>query len=246
MRYPDNPRDQFDWLLNQAERHIRARQVSDRSLKLWRNRAVDWLKQNSPKTSLARELLTVPIHNIQRSLKILLKAQPTIPFVAKASTVTPPHHANTKKVFIVHGHDDGLKNAVARFLSRIGLSPVILHELPNRGRTIIEKFMDHSDVGFAVVLLTADDKGGLANASSEELGFRARQNVVMELGFFLGRLGRDRVAAIYDERVEMPSDYRGVLFLPYDRAGMWQHSLVKEIKAVGIQVDANRLYRSVR
>ena len=246
MGYPDSPNDQFEWLLNQAERNIRARQVSDRTLKLWRNRAVDWLKQNSPRTDLARELLTVPIHSIQRGLKILLKAQPTIPFVRKTSTVAAPHPSNTRKVFIVHGHDDALKNAVARFLSRVGLSPVILHELPNRGRTIIEKFIDHSDVGFAVVLLTADDKGGLAAASSNEFGFRARQNVVMELGFFLGRLGRDRVAAIYDERVEMPSDYKGVLFLPYDKAGMWQHSLVKEIKAAGILVDANKLYRTSR
>lgn len=243
-RYPEDPKDQFEWLLNQAERYIRARKVSDRSLKLWRNRAVDWLKQNSPQTSLARELLTVPIHSTQRGLKILLKAQPTISFVKKASTPMPPHPSNTKKVFIVHGHDEGLKNAVARFLSRVGLSPIILHELPNRGRTIIEKFIDHSDVGFAVVLLTADDKGGVATASSDDLGFRARQNVVMELGFFLGRLGRDRVAAIYDERVEMPSDYRGVLFLPYDRAGMWRHALIKEIKAAGIPIDANRLYRT--
>jgi predicted nucleotide-binding protein len=244
MRYPDSPQDQFEWLINQAERHIMARQVSDRTLKLWRKRAVDWLKQNSPKTYLARELLTVPLHSSQRSLKILLKAQSTVPFVNKRVSPAPPHPANTKKVFIVHGHDDVLKNALARFLQRIGLTPVILHEQPNRGRTIIEKFIDHSDVGFAVVLLTPDDKGGIATANSKELEFRARQNVVMELGFFLGILGRERVAAIYDERVEMPSDYKGVLFLPYDKAGMWQHSLIKEIKAAGIPVDANKLYRT--
>lgn len=244
MRYPETPHDQFEWLVNQAERHIRARQVSERTLRIWRNRAVDWLKQNSPKTYLARELLTVPIHNSQRSLKILLKAQSTVPFVSKRVSPTPPHPANTKKVFIVHGHDDVLKNALARFLQRVGLTPVILHEQPNRGRTIIEKFIDHSDVGFAVVLLTPDDKGGVATATSEDLEFRARQNVVMELGFFLGILGRERVAAIYDERVEMPSDYKGVLFLPYDKAGMWQHSLIKEIKAAGIPVDANKLYRT--
>jgi predicted nucleotide-binding protein len=246
MAYPDKPKDQYEWLINQAERYIRARKVSDRSLKLWRNRAVDWLKQNSPKTYLARELLIVPIHSIQRGLKILLKAQPTIPFVGKTSALAPPHPSNTRRVFIVHGHDDGLKNSVARFLTSVGLTPVILHELPNRGRTIIEKFIDHSDVGFAVVLLTADDKGGSATTSTEDFVFRARQNVVMELGFFLGRLGRDRVAAIYDERVEMPSDYKGVLFLPHDKAGMWQHLLVKEIKAAGIPVDANKLYRTLR
>lgn len=150
---------------------------------------------------------------------------------------------NAKKIFIVHGHDDGLKNTVARFLTALGLRPIILHEQPSRGQTIIEKFEHHSDVGFAVVLLTPDDKGGLASQSSAEYVLRARQNVVMELGYFLGRLGRRYVAAIYDERVEMPSDYRGVAFIPYDPAGNWKHSLLQEIKAAGIPVDANRIYR---
>ncbi len=79
---------------------------------------------------------------------------------------------------------------MAHLISRIGLEPIILHEQPNRGRTIIEKFFDHSDVGFTVVLLSPDDKSGLASESPDKYKFRARQNVIMELGFFLGRLGR--------------------------------------------------------
>lgn len=152
-----------------------------------------------------------------------------------------PKHKNTKKVFIVHGRDDALKNSVARFLKRLGLEPVILHQQPNKGRTIIEKFLDHSDVGFAVVLLTPDDRGGVADAAPETFRPRARQNVILELGFFLGSLGRDHVAAIYDSDVEMPSDYSGVLFLPYDNAGEWQFPLLTEIQAAGIAIDVNRI-----
>jgi predicted nucleotide-binding protein len=243
MRYPESASDQFEWLVNQAERHIRKGNASERALKSWRNRAVDWLKQNSPKAFLARELLTVPLNNTQRSLKVLLRAQATVPLIKTNRVAAPPHPSNVRKVFVVHGHDENLKNAVARFLTRLGLKPIVLHEQPNRGRTIIEKFLDYSDVGFAVVLLTADDVGGSAETKPYKLSFRARQNVVMELGFFLGTLGRTRVAAIYDNGVEMPSDYSGVLFVPHDKRGAWQYELAKEINAAGISVDGNRLLR---
>ena len=65
----------------------------------------------------------------------------------------------TNKVFIVHGHDEGMREAVARFLERIGFEAIILHEQANQGRTVIEKIVTHGDVGFAVVLLTPDDDG---------------------------------------------------------------------------------------
>lgn len=220
---------------------MRRRQVAFRSFKQWNKRATDWLKQNAPNSGLSDSLLIVPIHKIQRSLAILLRARSVVPFLRDAPGIVPPKPKNTKKVFIVHGHNDRLKNAVAHLISRLDLEPIILHEQANKGRTIIEKFFDHSDVGFAVVLLTPDDKGGLATDSAEKYKFRARQNVIMELGFFLGRLGRERVAAIFDSGVEMPSDYSGVLFLPYDDAGTWQFSLAKEIRAAGIPVDLNKL-----
>ena len=94
----------------------------------------------------------------------------------------------TKEVFVVHGKDDGAKETVARFLTKLGLEPIVLHEQPNQGRTIIEKFEQYAKVGFAVVLLTPDD----SCADADQPGIsrpRPRQNVILELGFFLGKLG---------------------------------------------------------
>jgi predicted nucleotide-binding protein len=132
---------------------------------------------------------------------------------------------------------------VARTLARLDLEPIILHEQPNRGRTIIEKFEDYADVSFAVVLLTPDDMGYAASEDPSTARARARQNVILELGFFLGRLGRERVVALYtgDETFEKPSDYEGVLFIPVDTSGRWQFDLVRELAACGIEVDANKI-----
>jgi len=107
------------------------------------------------------------------------------------------------KVFIIHGRDDGCKETVARFVEKLGLDPVILHEQANKGMTLIEKFEHHAEVGFAIALLTPDDVGGLAD-DSENLKPRARQNVVLELGYFMGILGRQRVCALTRGDVEIP------------------------------------------
>lgn len=144
-----------------------------------------------------------------------------------------------KKVFIVHGHDHGLKNTVARFLERLGLEPIILHEQPNEGRTIIEKFSDHADVSYAIALFTPDDFGGNAQTPDTRRP-RARQNVVFEFGYFVGTLGRRFTCALVGKGVERPSDYDGVLYIPVDDADHWRFDLVKELRAVGFDVDANR------
>jgi predicted nucleotide-binding protein len=146
--------------------------------------------------------------------------------------------SDSRNVFLVHGRDDAVTASVARFLERLDLHPIILHEQPNMGRTVIEKFEAHSDVGFAVVLLTPDDVGGLASAG--ELKPRARQNVILELGYFIGKLGRSRVCALYVEGVEIPSDIHGVLYVAYDNANGWRLKLAHEIRAAGITVDLNR------
>jgi len=146
--------------------------------------------------------------------------------------------SNQTDVFVVHGRDGEAKEAVARFLSNLGLSPIVLHEQPNEGRTIIEKFERNARVGFAVVLLTPDDIGGLPDAKPSLLP-RARQNVVLELGYFMGRLGRDRVCALVKEGVELPSDIAGVVYVPLDIGGAWKMALVRELKACGFEVDAN-------
>jgi predicted nucleotide-binding protein len=143
------------------------------------------------------------------------------------------------KVFVVHGHDGDVKYQVAEFLQKItGERPVILHEQPDSGRTIIEKFEGHaSEAGFAVVLLTADDMGRAIDETTPRP--RARQNVVLELGFFIGRLGRGRVISLHEAGVELPSDLNGVLYKPL--TGNWHTALAGELRAAGIEVDLGKL-----
>jgi predicted nucleotide-binding protein len=142
-------------------------------------------------------------------------------------------------VFVVHGHSEVFKEQVARFFdTATDLEPIILHEQANSGRTIIEKFEDYAGkAAFAVVLLTADDEGGIRG--SAERGLRARQNVVFELGFFIAALGRSRVAVLYEEGVELPSDMSGVLYTALDVGGAWKLALGKELRAAKLRVDLN-------
>jgi len=151
-----------------------------------------------------------------------------------------PAALSGEKVFIVHGHDEAAREMTARFLERLGLKPIILHEQPNMGKTIIEKLEHYSDVGYAVVLLTPDDEGR-KKADREVLRDRARQNVMLELGYFTGRLGRNRVCALHRGSVEIPTDYLGVLYLPLDEGEGWKFRLAKELKAAGFNVDMNKV-----
>jgi predicted nucleotide-binding protein len=142
-------------------------------------------------------------------------------------------------VFLVHGHDDAAKETAARFLERFDLNVIILHEQPNLGRTIIEKFEDYTNVGYAVVLLTPDDVGRGCDEKTEQS--RSRQNVILELGYFLGVLGRTRVCALKTEGVEVPSDLSGVLYVLLDDAGTWRLKLATEIRGAGIEIDLNKV-----
>lgn len=150
----------------------------------------------------------------------------------------------SRRVFIVHGHDGELKNELARLLDRLQFEPVILHELADRGDTIFAKLTgEMSDVGFAFVLLTPDDVGGTGPAT-DALRPRARQNVVFEHGMFVGHLRSDRVCAITKGEVELPSDLHGVLYKPIHSGGSLASitfDIVKELRAAGYDVDANRL-----
>jgi predicted nucleotide-binding protein len=143
------------------------------------------------------------------------------------------------RIFVVHGHNGDVKLQLAEFLERItGERPIILHEQAHSGRTIIEMFEDYaSEAGFAVVLLTADDAGNAKGATTPSA--RARQNVVFELGFFFGKLGRSRVIGLYEDGVELPSDINGVLYTPL--TGNWHTELVRELQAAGINVDLSKL-----
>ena len=149
----------------------------------------------------------------------------------------------SNKIFIVHGHNEEIKQAVARTVEKIDLKPIILHEQPNKGRTIIEKFEDYSDVNFAIVLLSPDDIAYSKDKPPEDKEFRARQNVIFELGFFVGKLGREHVFILYKEEknFKIPSDYSGICYTPYDNKGQWRFDLVGELKSCKYNVDANKL-----
>ncbi|MFT3988671.1 TIR domain-containing protein [Aestuariivirga sp.] len=149
--------------------------------------------------------------------------------------------SNSRKVFIVHGHDDGAKESVARFIENLGFEAIVLHERPNKGRTIITKFREEAaDVGFAVVLMTPDDHG--ARFGLVETKPRARQNVVFELGFFIGELGPAHVAALVKGDIEAPSDFDGVVYIRLDGAD-WKTSLARELQSAGYVIDWNIVMR---
>ena len=142
------------------------------------------------------------------------------------------------RVFVVHGRDEGTKHTVARFLENKNLKPVILSEQPDEGLTVIEKFEKHAqNVGFAVVLLTPDDVGAL---QGEENDFkpRARQNVILELGYFISCLGRNRVCALLKGDLEKPSDYHGVIYIQMDDHGGWREQLIKNLEAADFDANA--------
>lgn len=156
-------------------------------------------------------------------------------FGQETKAVVPNH---SKRVFIVHGHDEGPREAVARFLTNAGLEPLILFEQASGGKTVIEKIEAHKDVGFAVVLMTPDDEGGVRG--SGKFSPRARQNVLLELGFFMGHLGRSRVFALVKEGVETPSDFAGVVWGLLDSNQGWKQILARELDEAGYAIDWKR------
>lgn len=149
--------------------------------------------------------------------------------------------AANRKIFIVHGHDNGAKESVARYVEKLGFEAIILHEQANRGQTVIEKIEEHSKVAFAVVLLTPDDEGCRKGGTLEP---RARQNVLLELGYFLGCLGRDRVCALKRGELELPSDYVGVVWEKMDDTGAWKQSLARELDEAGFNLDWKKVMRA--
>lgn len=142
---------------------------------------------------------------------------------------------DNKKVFIVHGHDESLLNDVEMMLHRIGLQPIILKEQANGGRTIIEKIENYTDVGYGIILYTACDEG--REKGTKDLNNRARQNVVFEHGYLCAKLGRNRVAAINDDGIEVPSDLSGVLYIAHSVPN-WKQQLMREMENAGLEFDS--------
>ncbi|MBN2879895.1 MAG: nucleotide-binding protein [Clostridia bacterium] len=186
------------------------------------------------KNSFAVHLRNLAIVKFKLELKVLEFASPTAD-ESKGDIVL-----DNKKVFIVHGHDSGMKNTVARYLSKIDLKPIILHEVASKGKTIIEKLEQHTSVGYAIILYTACDLGN-SKDKSDTLNPRARQNVIFEHGYLIGKLGRERVVALVEKGVEIPSDNDGVVYITIDSAEAWKYEIAREMKAIGYNIDVNKI-----
>lgn len=183
--------------------------------------------------------MTGLIESMKHHLSMIARSEPEASSVAR---VLP----TTNKVFIVHGHDKAMRSDVEAFVNRVGLDAIILMEEANQGRTLLEKFEAHAEASYAVVLLSPDDIGRAASATGAEEKLRPRQNVVLELGYFIGRLGRQRVAAMVDQdrdnQVEYPTDIRGIATVPYSHTnGDWKRLLAKEFRAAKLPFDEDRV-----
>jgi predicted nucleotide-binding protein len=194
---------------------------------------------------LRKEELEAKLATIDSFIEVLkfnLANEPSsAPALSAPTGASTPTLPMSREVFVVHGHDEATKTKVARFLERLELVPIILHERADQGQTIIEK-LERNAVGasFAVVLMTPDDIGNAAK-SPDKAQPRARQNVLLEMGYFIAKLGRSKVCALYASGVELPSDLFGVAYTPLDDHGAWETKLARELKASGLKIDMNNL-----
>jgi predicted nucleotide-binding protein len=150
------------------------------------------------------------------------------------------------KVFVVYGHDDNARTQLEAMLLRWGYEPLILDQLPSEGQTVIEKLEKYTNdnlIGFGVVLATPDDVGYASGKEDEKLS-RARQNVVLELGMLLSKLGRSRVAILLKDQADMerPSDIQGLIYIPFtDSVEETKVMLAKEMGNQGLSIDVSKL-----
>lgn len=199
------------------------------------------LQQNNSMAQSVKRQLSTFINGLIEAEEISEQRVAHDPSVANAKASIPLVE-KSRKVFVVHGHDGEMKESVARTLTQLDLIPIILHEQPSQSRTLIEKFESESDVGYAVVILSDDDVGCEKNADVSLARRRPRQNVILELGYFVGKLTRSNVFALKcDTDIELPSDYHGVGYTTYDKSRYWKLELVRELKSAGYTVDANAL-----
>lgn len=144
------------------------------------------------------------------------------------------------EVFIVHGHDETAKTKAARFIEKLGFKPIILHEQASGSKTVIEKIETYTNVGFGIVLYTPCDVGA-KNTENHQLKNRARQNVVFEHGFLIGKIGRENVCALVKGEIETPNDISGVVYVKMDDEDAWHLKLARELRNSGYEVDMNKL-----
>jgi predicted nucleotide-binding protein len=201
---------------------------------------LDLVRERAEESNDTAAAMINGLKSIEQRLAVMesLLAEPT------AEPATGP--IRSRRVFVVHGHDDGLKHQLARMLSELEFEVVILQEVADSGRTLLDKLRSEiDDIGFVFVLFTADDTGA-SKIEPDVIADRPRQNVVYEHGLFSGLLEPSRVCAIQRGEMELPSDLYGLVVkrIP-DGAGLEaiQFDLLQELVRAGYDVDANQLMR---
>lgn len=193
----------------------------------------------SPTDIVSYERYTKDITNeVFDRVKLKIEKTKSKPTLKGSTPKTPKQVLDRTKVFIVHGRDDLAKVSAARFVEKLGLTAIILHEQVSAGKTIIEKIEAHTNVGFALVLYTPCDSGALIGGSAKP---RARQNVVFEHGYLISKLGRQNVCALVKSDVEVPNDISGVVYVPLDEHGAWHLAVAKELRNAGYDIDMNKI-----
>jgi len=219
-------------------------ELLNRSFDIDENEYVSKYKDNISNNFLFIEKVDGSKRDIEKQitcLESIIERLDLVPTKEESKTNSEMKAINTNKIFIVHGHNETIKEKVARLLEKLNLEPIILHEQVDNGNTIIEKFEQHSNsVNFAIILLTADDEG---KANKEDnYKPRARQNVIFEMGYFYGKLGRNKVFLLKENNeVENPSDLLGIIYTTYDEKGAWRFDLVKQLRELGYNVSADNI-----
>lgn len=158
----------------------------------------------------------------------------------ETESITDDIDVNMNKIFIVHGHDELALEQVIGFIKDIKLEPIVLKNQANLGNTIIEKIEEYSDVGFAIVLYTPCDIGASIN-DKDNMKNRARQNVVFEHGYLIGKLGRKNVCALVKGDIEKPNDISGLVYIELDNQKAWRFNIARDMKKLGYDIDLNNL-----
>ncbi len=234
---PENEFDDFNnkfeqWKTYVLELLVRQLGRDDQYVYEWNNYVTTYVSKRRP-------ILNQLTKNVKKALSLIDSFLERID-LHEARNTAQSKDSNTRKVFIVHGHDTNVRNEVELFIRSIGYEPVILCKRADKGDTIIEKIeREAKDVCFAIVIYTSCDLG--KDKTSNDLKPRARQNVVFEHGFMCAHLGRGRVCALLEDGVEQPGDLQGVIYKQLDAVGAWQYQIADEMKASGLEVDKNMI-----
>jgi predicted nucleotide-binding protein len=186
-----------------------------------------------------RKLISVR-NAIESEISKLKSIRARLGMWAPEADIVPANHIGQVSpdapIFIVHGRDTLRAESVAHTVGTVtGRRTIILRDQPNMGRTLMEKFEQHAvEASYAIIVLTADDKGSLADEIDTRP--RGRQNVIFEMGYFYGLIGRERVSVLLQPGIEKPSDMDGIVYITYDDNGAWKTGLFRELQNAGIDI----------